>query len=40
MNPNRDLNIIEKIYKYCLQIYEAHDTFNYDYDIFKINSVY
>ncbi|MBE6761793.1 MAG: DUF86 domain-containing protein [Ruminococcaceae bacterium] len=40
MKLDRDLNIIEKIYKYCLQIDEAHNMFNQNYEIFKINSVY
>lgn len=40
MNLNRDISIIEKIYNYCNEIDEAHNTFNKSYDNFKVNSVY
>lgn len=40
MNLNRDIGIIEKIYNYCNEIDEAHNSFNKSYDTFKINSVY
>ena len=40
MNLNRDISIIEKIYNYCNEIHEAHNTFNKSYDNFKVNSVY
>ena len=40
MNPNRDINIIEKISDYCNQIDEAHTAFNKSYEEFKVNSIY
>jgi len=40
MNPDRDINIIEKILSYCNQIDEAHTAFNKSYEEFKVNSIY
>ena len=40
MNLNRDISIIEKIYNYCNEIDEAHNTFKKSYDNFKVSSVY
>ena len=40
MNPNRDLNIIEKMDRYCQQMDEAHTLFQHSYENFRVNSVY
>lgn len=40
MNPDRDINRIEKILDYCNQIDEANTAFNMSYDEFKVNSIY
>ena len=37
MNLNRDISIIEKIYNYCNEIDEAHNTFNKSYDLSLIH---
>ena len=36
----RDLEIIEKISRYCVEIGEAHDAFQKSYDTFVSNSIY
>lgn len=36
----RDLEIIEKISRYCAEIDEAHKAFHKSYDVFVSNSVY
>ncbi len=36
----RDLSIIRKIYKYCLEIEEAHTVFGKSYELFKKETVY
>lgn len=37
---NRDNTIVEKIYNYCKEIDDAHNTFGGSYENFKINTVY
>lgn len=36
----RDLSIIEKIYKYCIEIDDAHKAFNKSYESFVKETVY
>lgn len=36
----RDYSIIEKMYQYCIEIEEAHTSFNYSFEKFSNSSLY